>query len=481
MKQAAGAATDIEQLLNPKSIAVAGASAKKESQGYEYVQTLVEAGYTGAIYPVNPKLGELLGLKCYPDLKAIPGEVDFVISAVPADATLELVDGAIEKKTKLIHFYTARFSETGREDAAELEAELKRRTREAGIRVIGPNCMGVHYPKNKISFDPLIPRKIGPVGILSQSGSHAFRIIGRGVERGVGFSKVISYGNAMDLNECDFLEHFAQDPDTEVIGAYIEGIRDGGRFLRALKAAAAVKPVVVLKGGRTSAGRSAVASHTASLASQGAVWQAAMRQAGALEVSSLNDLIDMLVAFAHGGPAAGPRVAVLGGAGGEMVESADICNEAGLDVAPVPPEVRESLKEIIPKAWDWVSNPIDGSILEWGKPQALYVLQTLATSPAYDVVLANVRMLEFMVSRDDGEARLQEALVNLRGLAKNNGKATFFVLGESESPDERRRAAVRMARNELAEAGVALYPDIERAARTLGKYVAYLAERRALG
>ena len=479
MKSVPGAGPDLEQLLSPQNIAVAGASARKDSQGYEFVQTLVEAGFPGPVYPVNPKLDELLGLKCYPDLKSIPGDVDFVISAVPAGAALEIVDGAIEKKAKLIHFFTARFSETGREDAAQLEAELIRRTREAGIRVIGPNCMGVHYPKKNISFDPILNRKIGGVGILSQSGSHAFRIIGRGAERGLGFSKVVSYGNAMDLNEADFLEHFAQDPDTEVIGAYIEGIRDGRRFLRALRAAAEVKPVVVLKGGRTSAGRSAAASHTALLASEAAVWHAAVRQAGALEVSSLNDMIDMLVAFAHAGPAGGPRVAVLGGAGGEMVESADICYEAGLDVAPVPPEVRESLKEIIPNTWDWISNPIDGSILEWRRPEALHVLQALAASPAYDVVLANVRWLEFMVARENGEERLQETIESLKGLAKENGKATMFVLGDSESPDENRRRAVVAARHEFAESGVALYPDIERAARALGMYVQYCRDRRA--
>ncbi|HET8944234.1 MAG TPA: hypothetical protein VFO59_05575, partial [Dehalococcoidia bacterium] len=375
------------------------------------------------------------------------------------------------------HRRRRRFSETGREDAAQLEAELIRRTREAGIRVIGPNCMGVHYPKKNISFDPVLNRKAGNVGVLSQSGSHAFRIIGRGVERGLGFSKVISYGNAMDLNEADFLEHFAQDPDTTVIGAYIEGVKDGRRFLRALRAAADVKPVVILKGGRTTAGRSAAASHTASLASEAAVWHAAVRQAGALEVTSLNDMIDMLIAFAHAGPAAGPRVAILGGAGGEMVESADICNEAGLDVAPVPAAVRETLKEIIPNTWDWISNPIDGSILEWKRPEALLVLQALAASPEYDVVLANVRWIEFMVGREDGEAAFEKTLEQLKDLATENGKATMFVLGDSESPDELRRRAVKAARRELAEAGVALYPDIERAARTLGRYVEHLAGR----
>jgi hypothetical protein len=139
---------------------------------------------------------------------------------VPATAVDR--DGAIAKKAKLIHFYRA-LQRDGRDDAARWK-ELMRRTA-AGIRVIGPNCMGVHYPKAKISFDPDLPRTMGSVGVLSQSGSHAFRIIGKGGERGLGFSKVISYGNAMDLNESDFLEHFAQDPETEVIGAYIEGVR----------------------------------------------------------------------------------------------------------------------------------------------------------------------------------------------------------------------------------------------------------------
>jgi len=259
---------------------VVGASANERSQGYEYVQGLVEIGFPGAIYPVNPKLDELLGLKAYPRLEAIPGPVDFLISAVPASAVLELIEEAKAKGTKLIHFYTARFSETGREDAAALERELGRLTREAGIRVIGPNCMGLYYPKMKITFDPALPYDAGNIGFLSQSGSHAFRVIGRGKDRGLRFSKVISYGNALDLNEADFLEHFAEDTDTEIIGAYIEGLHAGRRFFEALRRAATRKPMVILKGGRTAAGHAAAASHTAALASQQAVWRPGQRAEG---------------------------------------------------------------------------------------------------------------------------------------------------------------------------------------------------------
>jgi acyl-CoA synthetase (NDP forming) len=467
----------LEALFRPQSIAVVGASANKRSQGYEFVQGLVEIGFPGPIYPVNPKLDELLGLKAYPRIEEIPGPVDFVISAVPAGAVLELVDGAKARETKLIHFFTARFGETGRDDAAELERELSRRTREAGIRVIGPNCMGLYYPKEKITFDPVLPHQPGNVGFLTQSGSHAFRVIMRGRDRGLRFSKVISYGNALDLNEADLLEHFAQDPDTEVIAAYIEGVRDGRQFLDALRRAAARKPVVVLKGGRTAAGRTAAASHTAALASQQAVWRAAVRQAGALEVSSVNELIDMVVAFSLAGPAEGPRVAVLGGAGGETVETADICQEAGLDVAPLPQDIREGLREKLPHAWDWVGNPVDGSILGWGRFEALEVIQLMAASPAYDVIFANARGVEHMLNQEDGEKLFRNAIDLLKRLAKESGKATVLVMGEPEFRDERRWKATMDAREELAAAGVAIYPDIERAARAMGRYVRYLAER----
>jgi len=468
----------LEALFRPRSIAVVGASANERSQGHEFVKGLVDYGFPGAVYPVNPNLSELLGLKAYARLEEIPGPVDYVISAVPAGAALEVVEGARAKGAKLIHFFTARFSETGREDATALERELSRRTSEAGIRVIGPNCMGLYYPKEKITFDPNFLFEPGNVGFLTQSGSHAYRVLGRGAARGLRFSKVISYGNALDLSEADFLDHLAQDPETDVIAAYIEGVRDGRRFLRALRRAAAEKPVVVLKGGRTAAGRAAAVSHTAALASQQAVWRAALRQAGALEVSSLNELTDMLVAFSNAGPVAGSRVAVLGGAGGETVEAADLCQEAGLEVAPIPQELREALREKLPHTWDWVGNPVDASILQWGRFEALDVVEMMAASPAYDVVLMNVRAVEFILTEGEGGDKLfWETINRLKQFGKTKGKATVLVMGEPETPDKWRRTAMRAARAELAAAGVAIYPDLDRAARSLGRYVRYLAER----
>jgi acyl-CoA synthetase (NDP forming) len=186
----------------------------------------------------------------------------------------------------------------------------------------------------------------------------------------------------------------------------------------------------------------------------------------------------MVVAFSLAGPATGPRVAVLGGAGGETVETADICNEAGLDVAPLPQELREALRETLPHAWDWVGNPVDGSILGWGRFEALEVVQQMAASPGYDLIFANARSVEHMLNREDGEKLFRSAIDVLKKLGKKNGKAMMLVMGEPEFRDDRRWKAAMGAREEMAAAGVAIYPDIERAARALGRYVHHHTEKR---
>ncbi len=470
---------DLEPLFRPRSIAVVGASASSNSRGYEYVDGLVKFGFPGPLYPVNPRLDELFGLKAYPRLEDIPGDVDFVISAVPAAAVFDLVEGAKAKHTKLIHFFTARFSETGRADAAEAEQELRRRTKEAGIRVIGPNCMGVYYPKQRITFDTELRDSPGNIGFLSQSGSHAFRVAGRGRSRGLRFSKIISYGNAIDLNEVDFIHHFADDPDTEIIAAYIEGLRDGRRFFEALRYAAERKPVVVLKGGRTPAGHTAAASHTASLAGQRDIWEIAVKQAGALEVGSLNELIDMLVAFRCAGPAKGRRAAVLGGAGGGTVELADLCNEAGFVLSPMPQSVRDVMREKVPHAWDWVGNPIDGSIIGFnGDFNELNILQMMAADPTFDLVLINLTV-ERLLRRMGFKEIPPDYADTIRRLGTDNGKAVAVVIDEPELRDEERLNASVAARDVFGARGVAVYPTVERAVKTLSTYVRYLQEREA--
>ncbi len=467
---------ELESLFQPESIAIVGASANERNRGYGWVKDLIDFGFPGPIYPVNPKLDEMLGLKAYHRLEDIPGPVDFVISAVPASAVLAVVEGARVKGTKLLHLFTARFSETGREEEAELERELERRVREAGIRLIGPNCMGLYCPTQKITFGGDMPGEPGNVGFLTQSGSHAFRLIKRGGARGLRFSKVVSYGNALDLNEADFLDYFAEDPDTDIIAAYVEGVKNGRRFFGALRRAAARKPVVILKGGRSAAGHAAASSHTAALASRMIVWEAAVRQAGALEVGTVNEMLDLILAFSNAGPVRGNRVGVLGGAGGGMVEAADLCAEAGLELPPLPDDMREALREKLPHAWDWISNPIDVSITGGGHSDTFMLLEMMAASPDFDAIIANVSGIEWALSRGD-EKMFRETLDRAKTLGKDSGKATMLVMGDPETRDTSILVAVLEARDELAQAGVAVYPNIETATKTMGRYVRHMGER----
>ena len=192
----------LEEILHPRAIAVVGASAGS-GRGSRFLAPLIELGYEGQIYPVNPKYTEVMGMKTYASVRDIPGVVDYVISSVPASQVLGMIMDCAEKGVKAVHLYTARFSETGRKEAADLEKEILNQARKAGIRIIGPNCMGVYYPEGGISFSSDMPRESGPVGLASQSGSAIYDIVDLAAQRGLHFSKAISYGNALDFNESD--------------------------------------------------------------------------------------------------------------------------------------------------------------------------------------------------------------------------------------------------------------------------------------
>ncbi len=466
---------ELEPIFHPRAIAVVGASARPESQGYDYVRCLIDHGYRGPIYPVNPSLGEVLGLKAYPSLRDVPGPVDYVISCVPASGVLEVMEDCGRKPVKAVHFFTGRFSETGRADAARLERELLRRAREAGVRVIGPNCMGLYHPAEGITFRTNFPREAGPIGFLSQSGGNSVELVYHGALRGLRFSKVISYGNALDLNETDFLDYFARDPESRIIAAYIEGVSDGRRSLAALRRAAAEKPVIVLKGGRTAVGTRAAASHTAALAGAVRVWSAAIRQAGALEVSDLDEAMDMLVSFAFLRPAVGLRVGLAGGGGGRTVQSADLCEEAGLTVLPLPAEIRQAVRERAPEVSDWVGNPVDQSILGGFPIGGAGILDMMAESPYYDLLIANVGE-DWPLGRPGGEATVLHVVDRFIEVSSRASKPLGVVLGPADSPDEQRRQTMLDARQRLVQAGVAVYPSIARAARSMVRFTQYCRE-----
>ncbi len=468
----------IDAIFHPRAIAVAGASANPDTPGHDYVRALLEAGFRGPIYPVNPKTHDILGLKTYASLRDVPGEVDLVISCVPNTSVLGLVEDCGAKGVLALQLFTGRFSETGRPEGAELEGRLLEAARRAGVRLIGPNCMGLLYPAGGLSFRTDMPRESGPIGFLSQSGNLLFELTHFAGARGFRFSKAISYGNALDLNEADFLDYLAADAGTRVIGAYIEGVRDGRRFLAALKRAAAAKPVVALKGGRTGAGSRTASSHTAALAGAGDVWRAAVAQAGALPADTAEELIDLLIGLAYLKPRPGRRLAMVGAGGGRSVLTADLCEELGLSVPPLPPDVEAKIAERAPGLAGWVTNPVDQSILAGSGLGGAQVLEWLSESPGVDILLANVGE-PWAFGRPDPErivGRVAERFVDVAG---KTTKPFAVVLGPSDYPDEERWRIASAAREKLAQAGVALYPSVERAVRTLARLARYWEERGA--
>ncbi|MFN3974966.1 MAG: acetate--CoA ligase family protein [Dehalococcoidia bacterium] len=466
----------LDILFHPRSIAVVGASPDPEKMGHRYVRILLEAGFPGSIYPIHPKAPEILGLKAYPSLLAVPGPIDYVISSIPAPNILALVDECAQKGVRLIHSYTARFSETGRPDAAQLEREFLRRARQAGIRLIGPNCMGLYYPRMGISFKHNMAKEAGPVGMLSQSGGNAVEMVFDASLRGLRFSKVVSYGNAADLNEADFTEYFADDPETQVVCAYIEGVKEGRRFFHALRRAAHCKPVIVLKGGRTPAGHRAVASHTASLAGERQIWQALVRQAGAVWVDTMEEMVDTAIAFTFCKPGTGVRVGVVGGGGGRSVASADECEEAGLSVVPIPEDLRQAWRELDPSLADWLGNPADGSILLGSPITVERVLEMMAEHPAFDLLIANVGE-HFPLEHPDGIHRTRATVQAFIRTAQRVCKPLAVVLGNTLAHQPWQREIMRELQDSLASAKVSTFPTVRRAAQALRRLSTYYRER----
>ncbi|MYD29205.1 MAG: hypothetical protein F4X03_09910 [Dehalococcoidia bacterium] len=253
---------DLDRLFSPRAGAGVGASTNVDSPGHDYVRALREFGFEGEVYPINPRADEVAGYRAYPALGDVPGAVDLVICCIPANGVPGVVDACGEAGIPFLHLFTGRLSETGDAEAASLEAEIAAKARARGVRLLGPNGLGVYHPAGRIAFRPDLPRTTGTVAFLSQSGNNAVEVVIRGVARGLGFGKVANYGNGLDLTPGELLGWLADDPETEVIGAYVEGVADGRGFYEGLRRAASRKPVIIQKAGRSAEGAGAAASHT---------------------------------------------------------------------------------------------------------------------------------------------------------------------------------------------------------------------------
>lgn len=480
-KQTASAPA-LDYIFYPRSVAVAGVSMQQmgfAGVGMGFLLSLIELGVQ-KLYPVNPKYEEVEGLKCYPSVLDIQGPVDHVISSVPAHVVPKLVEDCIAKGVKSIHFFTAGFRETGEPDMIELEARIIARATRAGIRVLGPNCMGLYVPESGLSFMPGFPAESGPVGFISQSGGNAGEMIYTSAARGIRFSKAVSFGNAADINESELLEYVAKDPKTEIICAYIEGVKDGRRFLQAARNASRAKPLIVLKGGRTSSGTRAVMSHTASLAGSIEIFDSVCRQVNAVRVQSVEEMADLAVAFQYMGTPGGPGVAVVGGGGGFSVFAADEIDDAGLLCPVLPEATQEALREFNPAAGTSVRNPVD-TIAIFEPPKLENTLRIIGEAPNIDVILYHTsfswgrnRRTSAMFGPDP-KAYMEMTIQQMIRGREASGTPIVVVLRPPLDVESMERTAA--FQEKCWRAGFPVFPTIPRAANAIAKTLRWRQSR----
>jgi acyl-CoA synthetase (NDP forming) len=413
----------IDEIMHPRSVAVVGVPRGLKT-GKLFFMALLDQGFSGDIYPVSPQADEIDGFKAYPSVTAIPGAVDLAIILVPQQQILSAVQECAAKGVKGAVLFTAGYKETGTEEGRALEEQLVQVARASGMRLIGPNCMGIYAPRSGLSFFPNLTKEPGPVGLVSHSGSLANVLCLTAPKKGIRFSKAISLGNECDLSSADFLLYLGNDPETRLIGAYIEGVKDGPRFFDALHAASLRKPVILWKVGLTPAGAQAAASHTGALAVAKDIWEGLVKQAGAVPVVGYEAWVDALMGFTMLPEGLGDRIAIISGPGGLAVSAAEACADNGLQLAELSPGTREALAAVVPSTGTSLRNPVDVGLtasLEIG----IYLksIQVVTLDPAVDAVViigagltpeANRLYTETIIEarRQSGKAIL---LVNLPG------------------------------------------------------------------
>lgn len=355
---------DLKALIEPKVIAVVGASRRTEAVGYAIMKNLMDGGFKGKIFPVNPKANEVLGVKCVPSAADLPENVDLAIFIIPSAAVPAELEACAKKGARAAIVISAGFREVGGE-GVRLEKEIKRIADQYGIAMLGPNCLGLinNDPKVSInaSFSGHIPKN-GNIAFVSQSGALATALMDYACGENIGMSKIISLGNKVDVTELEVLQYLKDDPNTEVIIMYLEDIIKGHEFIEVAREITGdltkTKPVLVIKSGRTAQGAKAASSHTGSLMGSDEVYDAVFAQSGVMRMDSAQEMFNLAIVFANQPLMKGSRVAIVTNAGGPGIMATDACVKAGLQMAEMSPATVAKLKEKLPATSNF-SNPID--------------------------------------------------------------------------------------------------------------------------
>ena len=379
---------ELDYIFKPRSIAVVGASDTFRKWGYLMVERPLHTGFKGAIYPINKHKREILGLKTYPSVADVPGEIDLAVMTTPTALVPNLLRECAQKGIKGAVVITAGFAEVG-EEGRKLEKEIVDIAQESGIRLVGPNCMGIWSAAGHLSLCFPQEPKSGPMAFVSQSGTFGVALANVANQKGYGLSKFISIGNQADLEAADYIEYLADDDETKVIILYLEGLKDGRRFFEVAREAVKTKPIVLYKAGRSKAGARATMSHTASIAGSEGIFDSMCRQAGIIRVHEAFHLFEVAEALATLPLPSGNRVAILG-SGGQGVVGTDACSALGLELPELDPEISRTITSLLPAHAPPARNPVDFAGSARTALEEAGIIERLLSLDYIDGVISNV-------------------------------------------------------------------------------------------
>jgi acetyl coenzyme A synthetase (ADP forming)-like protein len=429
-RMALATAASLRPVFEPASVAVIGASRTPSSIGHRIVKALADARFKGTIYPINPAASEIEGLRCYPSLAAAPRGIDLAVIAVPRTLVLPVVDECANAGVKSIVVITAGFAETGDEGRA-LQNELLEKVRGHGMRMVGPNCMGVLNANPAVSmnasFSPLMPAS-GHVAFSSQSGALGIAILGLAGQRGVGLSTFVSVGNKADVSSNDLLQYWEADPNTSLILLYLESFGNPRRFARLARRIGRVKPIICVKAGRTRAGSRAAGSHTAALMASETAVDALFHQTGVIRAATIDEMFDIAACLDAQPLPPGRRVAIVTNAGGPGILAVDACESAGLEVVPFSEATRQRLAAFLPQEAS-MTNPVD-MVASAGPGEFRQAIEVAATSSDVDALIVIYTPVDRATSVATIEA-IRDGVVNARTRGATGKPVLACIMGES--------------------------------------------------
>lgn len=469
-----GVIAKFKPLFAPSTIAVVGASTKGAALPNVFIRRIREFGFSGEIYPIHPTASEIDGLRAYRSLAATPQPVDYAYIAIAA-AQIPPMLSAAAGRVRFAQVISSGFGEV--DEGKELQNELAAAARAGGMRLLGPNCLGLYSPRGRVTFTEIGPREVGHVGIVSQSGGLGTDIIRRGLNRGLKFSGLVSVGNCADVGPSDMVEFYLADAQTRVIGMYVETARDGRRLFEILREARARKPVVVLKGGRTRQGLLAAASHTGSLAGDDRAWVALSRQTGCVLVDTLDQFIDALLMFQTLAPQPQhptQRVVLFGNGGGASVLATDFFARLGLDVTPFDPPTIAALAALKLPPGTSITNPVDcpvGTLQQEEGRVAEKILDVIYATGKPEALVMHLNMAAF-AGRTRPEVLDNLVQVALRVQSHFPGQAHFVLVLRSDGEpklEERKREF----RAKAVALGIPVYDEMTNAGCALAALQAH--------